>query len=236
MKFFTDIVLQGVAKLKAPFIQLTPVDNATTEMNAARGALYIDVNANNDSATDYDGVVKSNVVQKQSLKFNMGTEGANAKADWRDVLSSYDFTDETEYTGINGIKIAAVGPTVAIRRTNVFGGRLINLNLSPRFSSEATSKAYVDYKSSNFGSYTFAGSTSVLTYTKTPALNLPRPGIVVTVYQITNAATQAMEVVYPDISVVRSGSGTAVSPYFYNFTLSFASAPGTADFLVAYNC
>ena len=234
MKFFTDIVLQGVAKLKAPFIQLTPVDNATTEMNAARGALYIDVNANNDSATDYDGVVTSSVVQKQSLKFNLGADGATP--DWRDVLSSYDFKDETEYTGINGIKIAAVGPTVAIRRTNVFGGRLINLNLSPRFSSEATSKAYVDYKSSNFGSYTFTGTTLALTYTKSPALNLPRPGIVVTVYQITNAATQAMEVVYPDISVVRSGAGTAVSPYFYNFTLSFASAPGTADFLVAYNC
>jgi hypothetical protein len=232
MKFFTDIVLQGVAKLKAPFIQLTPVTNATTEMSAARGALYIDVNVTNDSATDYDGGTSS--VQKQSLKFNLGTEGAGATADWRDVLSSYDFTNETAYTGINGSAIAAA--TGAIRRTNVFGGRLINLNLSPRFSSEATSKAYVDYKSSNFGSYTFAGSTSVLTYTKSPALNLPRPGIVVTVYQITNASTQAMEVVYPDISVVRSGSGTSASPYFYNFTLSFASAPGTADFLVAYNC
>lgn len=230
MKFFTDIVLQGVAKLKAPFIQLTPVTNATTEMSAARGALYIDVNATNDSMTDFDGTASS--VQKQSLKFNLGTEAG--AADWRDVLSSYDFVNETAYTGINGSPIAA--STGAIRRTNVFGGRLINLNLSPRFPSEATSKAYVDYKSSNFGSYTFTGTTSALTYTKTPELNLPRPGIVVTVYQITNAATQAMEVVYPDISVVRGGSGTAVSPYFYNFTLSFASAPGTADFLVAYNC
>lgn len=230
MKFFTDIVLQGVAKLKAPFIQLTPVTNATTEMSAARGALYIDVNATNDSMTDFDGTASS--VQKQSLKFNLGTEAG--VADWRDVLSSYDFANETAYTGINGSAIAAA--TGAIRRTNVFGGRLINLNLSPRFPSEATSKAYVDYKSSNFGSYTFAGTTLALTYTKSPGLNLPRPGIVVTVYQITNAATQAMEVVYPDISVVRSGSGTAASPYFYNFTLSFASAPGTADFLVAYNC
>ena len=231
MKFFTDIVLQGVAKLKAPFIQLTPVTNATTEMSAARGALYIDVNATNDSMTDFDGTASS--VQKQSLKFNLGTEAG--AADWRDVLSSYDFKDETEYTGING-KIAAVVPTVAIRRTNVFGGRLINLNLSPRFSSEATSKAYVDYKSSNFGSYTFAGTAS-LTYTKSPALKLPRPGIVVTVYQITNTTTQEMEVVYPDISVTRGGSGTAELPYFYNFTLTFASAPGTtANFLVAYNC
>lgn len=229
MKFFTDIVLQGVAKLKAPFIQLTPVTNATAEMSKARGALYIDVNLTNDSMTDSDGT--SNV-QKQSLKFNLGVEGG--AADWRDVLSSYDFASETAYTGINGSAIAEA--TGAIRRTNVFGGRLINLNLSPRFPSEATSKAYVDYKSSNFGSYTFTGTTLALTYTKSPALNLPRPGIVVTVYQITNAATQAMEVVYPDISVVRGGAGTVELPYFYNFTLSFASAPGTVDFLVAYNC
>lgn len=230
MKFFTDIVLQGVAKLKAPFIQLTPVDNATADMSKVRGALYIDVNLTNDSMTDQDG--KTSNVQKQSLKFNLGVEGG--AADWRDVLSSYDFKYETAYTGINGSAIAEA--TGAIRRTNVFGGRLINLNLSPRFPSEATSKAYVDYKSSNFGSYTFTGTTLALTYTKSPALNLPRPGIVVTVYQITNAATQAMEVVYPDISVVRGGAGTVELPYFYNFTLSFASAPGTVDFLVAYNC
>jgi hypothetical protein len=236
MKFFTDIVLQGVAKLKAPFIQLTPVGNATTEMNAARGALYIDVNATNDSATDYDGSVVQSVVQKQSLKFNLNPGTEASTADWRDVLSSYDFPGETEYKGINGSTIAAA--TGAIRRTNVFGGRLINLNLSPRFQSEATSKAYVDSKSSFFGSYTFTGTTSALTYTKSSPLNLPRPGIVVTVYQITDttATTQTREVVYPDISITRSGSGTVALPYLYNITLSFASAPGAVEFLVAYNC
>lgn len=128
MKFFTDIILQGKAKLQASFIQLTPFDPDISSSNPPistsnmpSGSLYIDQDVTNDNLSDVDGGA-NNSVKRDSLKYKIGSA-------LRYVISSYEFDE---------------GNGITTRRANCFNSRLLNINPVPKFDSEAASKFYVD--------------------------------------------------------------------------------------------